>query len=91
MEFFDIEEDINEFLNGGSGVAINCATLEDAKKFLQILNEYNVKWSSSKENLYNPRWNSYKEKTCYVCDKTLELSYGSIPYLRNSENYKILQ
>ena len=77
MELFDIEKDINEFLNGGSGVAINCATLEDAEKFFRLLRAHDVKWSNGKE-LDNPGWNTYGEKICYICTSSKRLQYGSI-------------
>ena len=89
MELFDIEKDIERFINSESRVAVNCATLEDAKKFFKILNEHDVKWCNGEE-LHNTLWNPYDKETCYVLGfKGLE--YGRIDYLKNYENYKIVR
>jgi len=52
MEYFNIEKDIEDFLD--NKIAVNCQTEEDAKEFLNFLaSKYQMRWRSSEAILTN--------------------------------------
>ena len=88
MEYFEIEKDMEEFLN--NKIAVNCRTEKDAREFLDFLaSEHRVKWCNNDElNKSNTYWDHHKDKTCYTCHKS-RLTYCYIAYYERLD-YEIL-
>jgi len=82
MEYFEVERDIEDFLNGK--IAVNCRTEEDAKEFLNRLKVYyGIFWHSDSDLSKKINWYEYKNQTCYfsltyVGNKCLQ--YSDIDY-----------
>jgi len=88
MEYFEIERDIEDFLN--NKIAVNCQTEEDAGEFLIFLaSKYQTRWRFSNNDVINyTNWNDCENETCYNMDN-IKLAYSNIHYYK-TYNYKIL-
>lgn len=59
------EQNVIEHLENGG--AVHCKTEEQAIKFLNVCDKYNIKWGSGRPATSTPnRWEDYKEYTCYA-------------------------
>lgn len=80
----------NEFLNGKA--VINCATENEAAKFMKLCKENNIKWSNGDETITRySEWEDYKEQTCYSnnFDSSVGLGYGNTEFWQK-EKLKIV-
>jgi len=89
MEYFNIEEDIEDFLNGK--ITVNCKTKDDVIEFLDFLkSKYLIKWSNSCKLSAITYLEEYGNEIAYKIKKG-KLYYSCISngwYEEN--NYKVL-
>lgn len=80
---------VNEFIKGG--IAVHCEKEEQAKKFLEILEENSdLTWASGhKPTDFNP-WDFYGSTTCFEVQMDVHLLYCELPYFVE-RNFKIVK
>ena len=91
MEYFEIERDIEKFLN--DKIVVNCKTEEDAEEFLNFLeSKYQIKWFGGQNLIDNSKWTDCYDQTCYKFDNIYSsLFYSNICYYKDYKNYQNYQ
>ena len=84
MEYFEVERDIEDFLN--NKIAVNCLTEKDAREFLDFLiSEHQIKWQDTYDINERTYWNFFEENTNYRVSNLL-LNYC---YNGRGHDYKV--
>ena len=76
-------------------VAVHCKTEDEAKNFLKLCSDNNIKWRTNNEATIKTNFNEYKSNTTYEygnCkDVPVGLCYESIDYYSEQNTYAILE
>ena len=89
MEYFEVEKDMEKFLN--NKIAVNCRTKEDARDFLNFLaSEHQMMWQDGEEISEKTRtyWHNHENETCYAKIRN-GLGYGNLNGCKRND-YKVL-
>lgn len=71
------EINFEDFLAGGSSLAIQCETAEEAKTLCEMLHDCGKTWNDGESYHDNYNWDIYKEQTYYTNDGL----YGSMSFV----------